>query len=158
MGRSKGHPLSLPGRRHSQARRSRAELPLTWACPARHPPHLPQVAAWVERLRGKNKPVRGKKSKYKHDQPAAHPGFLTTNSEERTEVVTGCLGSELLEDCLQLVCEVHALGLARGHYAPPELTENGSAIYTSYKKKKTSFQRLSASSLTRKLASVHLKQ
>lgn len=65
-----------------------------------------------------------------------------TNSEEGTEVVTDC-GASSLKAVRSLVCEVQALGLARGHYTPGELTENGGAIYTSYKKK-TSFQRLSA--------------
>lgn len=56
------------------------------------------------------------------------------NSEKGTEVVTVC-GESSLKAVRQLVCEVQALGLARGHYTPRGLTENGGAIYTSYKKK-----------------------
>lgn len=57
------------------------------------------------------------------------------NSEKGTEVVTVC-GESSLKAVRQLVCEVQALGLARGHYTPRGLTENGGTIYTSYKKKK----------------------
>lgn len=51
-----------------------------------------------------------------------------TNCEKKTAVVTGCMGASSL-----LVCEVHMLGLARGHYTPQGFTENGCAAYITNK-------------------------